>query len=50
MFKLGYSTKGEGRGIGLASLKTLVKEYNGKLSVENEELEDINWLKIKVEI
>lgn len=50
MFKLGYSTKGEGRGIGLASLKTIVKEYNGKLSVENEELEDINWLKIKVEI
>lgn len=50
MFKLGYSTKGEGRGIGLASLKTIVKEYNGKLSVENEELDDINWLKIKVEI
>lgn len=50
MFEEGYSTKGEGRGLGLSTLKTITQVYKGKLSVINVSFNDSNWLKITVEI
>lgn len=50
MFEPGNSTKGEGRGLGLSSLKTIVKEYKGDVLVENIEAEGNNWVKIVVVI
>ncbi len=50
MFKPGESTKGNGRGLGLSSLKTIVKENKGELIVENIEEYGNNWIKITVVI
>ena len=50
MFEPGNSTKGEGRGLGLSSLKAIVKEYKGDVLVENIEAEGNNWVKIVVVI
>lgn len=50
MFEPGNSTKGEGRGLGLSSLKTIVKEYKGDVLVEDIEAEGNNWVKIVVVI
>lgn len=48
--QFGYSSKGEGRGLGLASLSKLVNNYHGQLAVYNEEIEAQNWLTFKVVI
>ncbi len=50
MFSFGYSTKGDGRGIGLYSLKNIVKKHNGEIIVENELILDINWFKVRMSI
>ena len=36
IFKNGFSTKGEGRGTGLYIVNSLIKKYNGTISVESE--------------
>lgn len=48
MFTSGYSTKGEGRGLGLDSLKNIVQNNKGELMVENIQDKNNNWLQIKV--
>lgn len=50
MFIEGYSSKGEGRGMGLASMKKIVDRYAGSILIENIEIDKDNWLKIRVEI
>ncbi len=47
MFQPGHSTKGQDRGIGLYSLKQIVKKNKGELLVEKVTDKDINWLKIE---
>lgn len=39
IFSEGYSSKGEGRGLGLSKLSKIVKRYKGEILVENEENE-----------
>lgn len=46
----GFSTKGEGRGIGLFSLKMIVDKFGGELAIYNEEREEENWLVFNIEI
>ncbi len=48
--KNGYSSKGTGRGLGLASLALIVNQYDGELKVCNEEWEQVNWLVFQIEI
>ncbi len=50
MFSLGYSTKGEERGLGLYSLKNIVMKGKGELLVENTMELGVNWFNIKVVI
>lgn len=50
MFKPGESTKGEGRGLGLSSLKAITKENKGEVIIENIEEEGTNWIRIVVVI
>lgn len=44
----GYSSKGSGRGLGLARLKMIADKNGAELSIENKELEDRNYLVFKV--
>ncbi len=44
MFEKGYSTKGEGRGIGLYNVRELVKKYKVDLAVENQSEEEKNYI------
>lgn len=44
IFKMGYSTKGEGRGYGLYNVKNIVDKYRGKIQLSLEE--DIMNIKI----
>ncbi|MGN0331633.1 MAG: sensor histidine kinase, partial [Lachnospiraceae bacterium] len=37
IFEKGYSSKGEGRGMGLYQVKTMVEEHGGKITVESQE-------------
>lgn len=48
--KSGYSSKGAGRGLGLASLALIVNQYDGELKVCNEEWDLMNWLVFQIEI
>lgn len=48
--KSGYSSKGAGRGLGLASLALIVNQYDGELKVCNEEWDMMNWLVFQIEI
>lgn len=50
MFTLGYSSKGENRGLGLARAKELINKYGAEMQVENIVLNDENWIEFKVEI
>ena len=50
MFTEGYSSKGDGRGLGLASMKKIVDKYAGVILVDNFEIDKENWIKIRVEI
>ncbi|MCM1246338.1 MAG: GHKL domain-containing protein [Roseburia sp.] len=47
-FERGYSTKGEGRGLGLHHLKSLVKKYDGEIRVENKEELGSNYFSISI--
>lgn len=44
MFENGYSTKGEGRGIGLYHVRKLVQKYKVDLAVENRNQEEQNYI------
>ncbi len=44
MFEAGYSTKGEDRGIGLYRVKKLVQKHKIELLVENEMIEEQNYI------
>lgn len=50
MFEINYSTKGNGHGIGLYSLKTVVNKYHGELLAENVEDNNKNWIRFLVKI
>ncbi|MBD5394604.1 MAG: GHKL domain-containing protein [Lachnospiraceae bacterium] len=43
-FQKGYSTKGKGRGIGLAKVKELILKKNGEIVVRNVKENDKNWI------
>lgn len=49
-FKKGTSSKGKDRGLGLYSVKTLVKKWKGEIIADNIEKENENWLYIIVKI
>lgn len=49
-FENGYSSKGKGRGIGLAKLKRLVHERNGNIIVSNERRGEENYLTFTISI
>ncbi|MCD8039203.1 MAG: GHKL domain-containing protein [Lachnospiraceae bacterium] len=49
-FDYGYSTKGEGHGIGLSRLDVLLKKYKAFLQVENISKNDVNYLCFKTEL
>lgn len=50
MFKSGYSSKGENRGIGLARARTLVNQRGAELKVANVSYHETNWLEFTVEL
>ncbi len=50
MFKLGYSTKGKNRGVGMYSLKEIVDSYKGEIIAENIDKQDESWFRIKIVI
>lgn len=45
-FQQGYTTKGAGRGLGLAKLQKMVEKYKGKIVTKNVEREGNNWIAI----
>lgn len=47
IFENGYSSKGNGRGIGLSKLKHMMKDNNGEIAVSQEVFENIPVLKIE---
>ena len=47
IFENGYSSKGNGRGIGLSKLKHIMKDNNGEIAVSQEVFEKIPVLKIE---
>ncbi len=47
-FERGYSSKGEGRGVGLHYVKKIVHQYGGELEVGNIKVEGKNCFSIKV--
>lgn len=49
-FKKGISSKGKDRGLGLYSIKDLVKKWKGEIIADNIEKENENWLYIIVKI
>ena len=45
IFKMGYSTKGEGRGYGLYNVKNIVDKYKGKIQISlDDDIVDIKIL------
>ncbi len=49
-FQKGFSSKGKDRGIGLYHVEEMVKEWRGKIRVENREKEGENWFYITIEM
>lgn len=47
-FEAGYSSKGNGRGIGLSKLKRMVHEKMGDIIVSNENYDDSNYLQFNI--
>lgn len=45
-FQQGFSTKGKGRGLGLAKLQKMVEKYKGRIVIQNVEREGNNWIAI----
>ncbi|MGN0391125.1 MAG: GHKL domain-containing protein, partial [Wujia sp.] len=50
MFSLGYSTKGKNRGIGLHTVRKLVKKCNGEIVTGNQTYDDDNYFELQVMI
>ena len=50
IFTKGYSTKGDGRGIGLYQVKNIVRKTGNEIYVGNEKRNNTNWFYVKVEI
>lgn len=48
MFNQGYSTKGEGRGMGLARIRELLLEHNEEIQVRNYTDNNINWIEFEI--
>jgi len=44
LFKRGYSTKGNNRGIGLSTVREKALKYDFDVLVENEKVDDQNWI------
>lgn len=49
-FRMGYSTKGENRGIGLSKVKEYQKQYGFDILINNKFKEDVNWLTFNIVI
>lgn len=49
-FKKGISSKGNNRGLGLYSVKNLVKKWEGEVYTDNEEKSGQNWFYITVKV
>lgn len=50
-FKKGYSSKGKNRGLGLYSVKNIVKKWSGEISVDNSTTKnEKNWFYVKIYI
>lgn len=47
-FEVGYSSKGNGRGIGLSKLKRMVYDRNGEIMISNEKFSGDNFLTFTV--
>lgn len=47
-FKMGYSTKGNDRGIGLYNVKKIVNKYNGEIIAINTERDDNNVITFEI--
>lgn len=47
-FEAGYSSKGNGRGIGLSKLKRIVNEKSGNIIVSNEEYDNDNYIQFTI--
>lgn len=48
IFEIGYSSKGENRGIGLARIKQLARKSDSEIIVENYMRTEENWIKFKI--
>ncbi|MCM1495742.1 MAG: GHKL domain-containing protein [Bacteroides sp.] len=48
MFQMGYSTKGEKRGLGLYSVKSIAKRYESNILVDNYQENNDNWFRFKI--
>lgn len=50
MFQKGYSSKGEGRGLGLYGLKKMGTEYHFEIICSNVLIETVNWISFSVHL
>lgn len=48
--KLGYSTKGENRGLGLANVIDILHDYNGEMEIQSGKDEEDSWISIEITI
>ena len=49
LFKPGFSTKSmEGRGYGLSNIKNIISNNGGELNIQNETIDEENYLVFKV--
>lgn len=48
MFRPDYSTKGKNRGIGLTSVKNIMKKYRSNIYVDNYQEDNQNWFRFKL--
>lgn len=49
-FKKGYSSKGSGRGLGLNKIQKLKEKYNGKIFVNQDMVDEENWILFEIHI
>ena len=47
-FDVGYSKKGENRGLGLYNVKQICEEFKLDIMLQNIEIEGVNWLSFKI--
>lgn len=47
-FQQGFSTKGKGRGLGLAKLQKMAEKHKGRIVTQNVEREGTNWILINL--